>query len=99
MDTTRTFAQELGARLFRTRLKQNIDLHLLAVVKNWSAAEVQAWECGKAIPTIEQLRDLAIIYRVSLDYLVCGTSALEPDIASQEPAFAPVASFGGRSRH
>lgn len=101
MDSTRVFAEELGARLFRARLKQKISLETLAKVKKWNLKELEAWECGEAVPTIQQLRDLSIMYRVSLDYLVSGIPMPrgDSDRESHVSALPILSGFAGGGVH
>ena len=60
----------LGTRIAELRKEKKISQEQLAEIFNTSRQAVSKWERGDAYPDIDRLKDLAIYFNVSIDYLL-----------------------------
>lgn len=79
---------KLGENIYRLRMGRNLSQGDLADLLDVSRQSVSKWENGVAVPDLDKLLKLSILFGVTLDDLVNGASeeeiALEPE--PQEPA-------------
>jgi transcriptional regulator with XRE-family HTH domain len=74
-----TAAHSLGSRLKLLRERRNLDQADVAAALGVSRPTLSEWESGKKSPGRENLRGLAVYYRVSTDWLLEGGA--EPIVA------------------
>lgn len=60
----------LGTRIAELRKEKKVSQEQLAEILNTSRQAVSKWERGDAYPDIDRLKDLAIYFNVSIDYLL-----------------------------
>ena len=73
----------LAKKLARLRKKQRMSQDDLAAELQVSRQAVSRWEVGKTVPSTENLKSLAELYDVSLEYLLCDDVS-EPGSAVRE---------------
>lgn len=64
--------KEIGLRLRGARLKAGLTQDEVCIDFERTRQAVSAWECGAAMPTLLELRELATLYVVSADHLLFG---------------------------
>ena len=62
--------QVFGERLRELRAEQNLSAKKLGEIINVSDATIIRWENDKMNPTIDDLYNIAIYFKVSADYLI-----------------------------
>ena len=60
----------LGDKIAKLRKEKNISQEELADIFNTSRQAISKWERGESYPDIDRLKDLAIYFSVSVDYLL-----------------------------
>jgi transcriptional regulator with XRE-family HTH domain len=68
----RLIRREVGMRLREARKAARYTQQDVARDFLCTRQKVSAWETGKAMPTLLECRELAVLYGVSLDYLAFG---------------------------
>lgn len=65
--------ENIAQNIVRLRIENKMTQPELASRLNYSDKSISKWENGIATPPIDVLKELADIFNVSLDYLVCNT--------------------------
>ena len=60
----------LGKRIYELRKQFNVSQEEFALAINTSRQSVSKWELGDSYPEVNKLKDIAIFFNVSTDYLL-----------------------------
>lgn len=95
----------MGERLKKARQESGLSQADVAKLFNVRRQLVSAWECGRSMPTVDQLYVLAPTYGASLDYLVIGVPSkpVSPSVTLgkifERPGVAQPPSASGTPEH
>lgn len=60
----------IGKRIYELRKELNISQEEFAMAINTSRQSISKWELGDSYPEVNKLKDIAIFFNVSTDYLL-----------------------------
>ena len=80
-DQQATPAPGIDVRLLETRLMKGVTHHAIAKKAGMKAAELRSFEKAKAVPSLDQVRELAAALGVTTAWLWLGREATAPDTA------------------
>ncbi len=66
-------AIEIGKRIRELRLERKLSQKQMAEMLSVSQDTISLWENGKSVPTAEYLIEIAVNFKVSVDYILCLT--------------------------
>lgn len=69
--TGETFIMEIGERLKQLRIKRKLTQFEVEELTGINRSTLSLYELGIRVPPIDKLMQLALLYKVSIDYL-CG---------------------------
>lgn len=91
---------ELTERLAQARKARGLSQAEAAEQLNVSRQAISRWETGAGMPTLENLIQMGKLYEVSLDELVYGTEAVQPqEETAPEPEVQPEVTETVREPH
>ena len=85
----------LGAKIKELRLKRNWPQKTLAIELGVDRSTVAYWESDRTAPSVEKIKQLALLFDVSADYLL-ELSQRNRLILYKKPG--PPRNYGGRKR-
>ena len=75
---------KLNERMLDLRKSKNLSQEDLASKINVTRQTISNWELGETSPSLEQAKEIAKLYNVSLDYLVGNDNIVEEKISNVE---------------
>ena len=70
VDGEKNMAFDFGLRLTELRKKRKLTQEAIAGKLGFNKATISAYERGVTMPSVETLKDLAVIYNSSIDYML-----------------------------
>lgn len=62
---------ETGSRIAKLRIRSGLSQSKLAKAMKTNVSTIKKWENGISIPTVDHILDLANLFKVTSDYLLC----------------------------
>ena len=62
---------ETGSRIAKLRIRSSLSQSKLAKAMKTNVSTIKKWEHGVSIPTVDHIIDLATLFKVTSDYLLC----------------------------